>query len=458
MGFMVNQPNDQQRIDAMGADNPITELTPDGAFSGSGGAIVGGIVGGAAAVGRTAYDFLTQANKGTELTYDPQADVHQTLADQTEMSPAINDALKRTEAWARIDPRVEGTAAQTLGTAAHGITVGGLGALAGGPAGAAVTLAGTEGYSDYRENVAAGMDPTTALEKAGLTGTLAGASVFLPMSFGAAAGVKGLASALAGGVAINTGVGVAQRFLTSELLSANGYKDMAQQYRPVDANAMAADAILGLAFGGFGHLMHGADVPAAERPTADLVEQAMDARRIEANSRGGAGIPTDPAHATMDGDLQDRALGNMLRGKPADITPEEATAMVDHSIVDPERREMNEAHAEAGKTLYGDIGDMTEPPRAAVADQPYVAPEAIEAPSGPAQPGDATTAPQISPVASSMLDQLAARHPDLEIDMPDGSTVNPSQFRDAMSQNASAVAEHSKLIDAAVSCFLRVGA
>lgn len=459
MGFMANMANDSERIDAMGADNAITELTPDGLFSGTVGAVAGGVVGGATAVGRLAYDALSGLNKSTELTYDPSANVRQTLADSSTASPQMDEALKSLQEWSKIDPRTAGVGAQTLGSLAHGATVFGLGTLAGGPVAGAATMGTTEGYGDYRDSIAAGVDPTAAMEKATATGLFAAAGAALPFKFGAA-GVKGLIASVAGGASVNTGFGVANRFLSSEILSANGYKDMAEQYRPLDQQAMLADAILGAAFGGFAHLTHGADVPAAKRPTDDMVEQALDARRNDAVTRAGPGIPIDPQHSTLDGDLQDRALGNLLRGKPADISADEADAVVGNSIADPERVQLAHDYNDANLEVHGEIADFSEPARAEPAPAPYALDEQgapitkPEAPTTAAAPS-AEPAAKISPIAQEQLNQLALRHPDMDVQGPDGTTIKARDLPQALADHAEKANALGKLHDVAMACFMR---
>lgn len=455
MGFMAN---DGGRADSVGADNPITELTADGLFSGTVGAVAQGVAGGAAAVGRTAYDALSSLNKSTELTYDPSANAQQTLADPATASPQMDAALKATQEWAKIDPRTAGVGAQTLGSLAHGATVFGLGTLAGGPVAGAATMGATEGYNDYRDSIAAGVDPTTAMEKATATGLFAAAGAALPFKFGAA-GIKGLVASVAGGASVNTGFGVAQRYLSSEILSANGYKDMAQQYRPLDQQSMLADAILGAAFGGFAHLTHGSEAPAAARPTDDMVEQAMDARRQDAVTRAGPGIPIDPEHSTLDGDLQDRALGNLLRGKPADITSDEASAMVEHTIADPERVQLHNDYQDANLAVHGDIADFSEPARVEAEPEPYALNEQGEPITKPevpeGMPATATGGAAISPIHQEQLNQLALRNPDMDVEGPNGQTIKARDLPQALADHATQAASESKLHDVAMACFMR---
>ena len=464
MGFMSTMPNDQQRIDSMGADDPVLELHADNAFDGSFDALTKGVVGGAAAVGRLAYDgVLSGLNKSTELTYDPSADPHQVLADQSEQSPQINAALKATQDWAKIDPRVDGSGAQILGTLSRGATIAGMGALAGGPAGAATLLAGTEGYNDYREKMAAGVDSTTALESAALTGTLAGASTFLPFKFGSM-GVKGMLDSMAGGAVVNTGFGIAQHYLAGEILSANGYKDMAEQYRHVDGQSLAADAILGLAFGGFAHLTHGADIPVSKRPTDDVVEQAIEARRNDAINRAGPGIPVDPQHSTLDGDLQDRALGNMLRGKPADITADESAAMVEHSLADPERVQLTNDYNDANTAVHGELADFSEPARLPEQDFSFPPREAASDLAGADGVAPASPLAHLPTLHQEMLRQMIARDPDMVVPYPDlkfndgtlATREGPvSGLPDALAADYERQSRFNDLHDVAIACFLR---
>ena len=86
------------------------------------------------------------------------------------------------------------------------------------------------------------------MEQAGVAGIFSAASAFVPMKFG-----KTLAQSVIGGGAANVGLGMAQRFATSTVLQSNGYAGMASQYSVFDGEAIAADAILGHAFGALGH-------------------------------------------------------------------------------------------------------------------------------------------------------------------------------------------------------------
>ncbi|CAB5144975.1 hypothetical protein UFOVP147_42 [uncultured Caudovirales phage] len=491
MGFISNVQNDDYRVASMGSMNPITELTPDGMFSGTGEALYKGVAGGLAAVGRTATDLFAasaRANAEISIAENPFVDQQQALTalhSEPVTPPPFDESLKAVQDWAKADPRVQGTGAQVLGSTAHGLTVFGLGSLAGGPMVGAATLGGVEGYSDYRESLAAGVDQKTALEKAGLTGATAAAGAFLPMviSKGAATGLLGLAmkaevagndalatglygaskaaatastsvvAKMATGAAVNTGFGVANRYLTSSLLESAGYHDMAQQNAPLDSQAMIADAVLGLAFGGWEHVAHkvGEYVKPASRPDPALVQQSLDARRNEMQSRAGAGIPTDPHTAGLDAELQDRALGDMIRGKTTEVTPDEANTIVHGSLADPERTTLNIAFNEAGVQVHGDLADFSEPVRVEKAPEPFVAPEQQAPGAAPAAEGVA----KLSPLAAESASQLAARHPDMEVQLPNGQTVRAADLQSAIQEQIAAATSESKLHDVAAACFLR---
>jgi hypothetical protein len=491
MGFISNVQSDDYRVASMGSMNPITELTPDGMFSGTGEALYKGVAGGVAAVARTATDLLSaSARSNAELSINENPFVDQQAAltalhSEAPTPPPFDESLKAVQDWAKADPRTQGAGAQVLGSTARGLTIFGLGSLAGGPMVGAATLGGTEGYSDYRESLAAGVDQKTALEKAGLTGATAAAGAFLPMavSKGAATGLLGLAmraevagndalatglygaakaaatastslvAKMATGAAINTGFGVANRYLTSSLLENAGYHEMAQQNAPLDTQAMIADAVLGMAFGGWEHVAHkvGEYVTPAARPDLALVQQALDARRNEMQSRAGAGIPHDPIAARLDSELQDRALGDMIRGKVTEVTPDEANTIVHGSLADPERAVLNTAFNEAGVAVHGDLADFSEPVRTEKAPEPFVAPEQ----QTPAAAATAEGTPKLSPLAAESASQLAARHPDLEVQLPNGQTVRAADLQSAIQEQIAAATNESKLHDVAAACFLR---
>lgn len=464
MGFAANVKDDEYRVNTMGMQAPpLTELTPDSMFENLSGAVGSSVVGGLASAARFAGDALMTGAKYAGYGDMVQSGMFKTPEEQQQyldapaMRMPLDESLQKVQDWAKIDPRVTGSGSQIAGSVVHGVTVFGLGTLAGGPIAGAGLMAGSAGYDDYRESKAAGVDDTTALEKAGITAGFA--------ALGAIPAMGGIGSTLltkiATGAGINTGFGIAQRTATSSLLENAGYKDMANQYKALDAGSLVADAILGSAFGGWSHIHEGRATgehpKPTERPSDALVEQALETRRQELVERGGPGIPTTPEHATLNTDLQDRALGDLLRAKDPEVTAEEANAMVDNVVVDPERVQLNNDYVQAGIDAHGPIADFSEPERLPPTPkaEPVVSAEPETKPAESAPPLPEEVSKLMSPMASEQMAQLAANHPDMEVQMPDGSMVKATDLQRVMSEQFGAAQKESVLHDVAVACFLR---
>lgn len=476
MGFDLNLPEADYRVKAAGLDNIATAITPEHWYSGMFGAAGKGVVGGMASVTRAARDFGAAA-----LDFGDVYGVGTNFYEQAQGPNEFNKKLKEIEEWAKLDPRVYGFGAQVAGSTTRGLSIMFLGSLAGGPLGGAALLGGTEGYTDYLDSTAAGVDSNTALAKAALTGTVAFGGAFLPMkvsgkaalgvaalgleaevagnqalanvlykSAGAAAKMTGLTGRLASGVAINTGFGMANRYATSHLLESAGYTEMAKQYEVLDAKAVAADVVLGLAFGGWGHMEE--RLHATQRPSRDMVDAALDARRQEMIARGGPGLPTEPGAALLDSQLQDRAVSVMVREQPLEIRPEEATRMVEGVVLDPQRMELHQDWLNAWREAYGPTMDFSEPQRLPEAPPAPIEPKA---PKAPVAPAEAEPTAKMSPLMKEQMDQIALRHPDMDVTLPDGRTIKASEMPDVLAEQLQMASKESNLIEAAVGCFLR---
>lgn len=490
MGLDVFSPLEDYRQAGMGANDPATEVTPDGFFSNLGSALGKGVTGGLAAVGRTVGDFAMQAGKQEMMQgmlMNPQVTAEQ-IQELDNLQPVMpyDDQLKAVQQWSKLDPRTTGTGSMVLGQTARGLTIFGMGSLMGGVPGGAATLGVTEGYNNYLDLRDAGVDEKTAGTAAATTGAMAALGAYLPVkmtgalargTLGAAmsaeaagAGtaarslytVAGLSAAASSSIVgnaaysslVNTGFGVASRALTSSVLEAGGYPDMARQYKALDGEAMAADAVLGLAFGGWAHVEGNAARRAAPngRPPEPMVEAALDVRREEQINRGAAGIPTDPATGALDRELQDRSVAEVLQGKNPDISPQEAKQVVENSLVDPERVRLAQDIESAAKAIHGDLADPT--PAVVRPEEPAGRP-VVEAQPPAERPAGETTGPALEPTTQSMLDQLAARHPDLDVELPDGTTIKASELPQKLQQTLAQAESDSKLHDVAVACFLR---
>lgn len=490
MGLDVFSPLEGYRQDSMGAGDPATEITPDGLFSNLPGAVGKGITGGLAAVGRTVSDFAMQAGKQEMmegLVMNPQVTPEQ-IQELENLKPAApyDDQLKSVQQWSRLDPRTTGAGSMVLGQTARGLTIFGMGSLMGGVPGGAATLGVTEGYNNYLDLRDAGVDEKTAGAAAATTGTMAALGAYLPVkmtgalargALGAAmsaeaagAGtaarslytVAGLSAAASSSIVgnaaysslVNTGFGMASRALTSGVLEAGGYPEMARQYKALDGEAIAADAILGLAFGGWAHVEGNAARRATPeaRPPEPMVESALEVRREEQINRGAAGIPSDPVTGALDRELQDRSVAEVLQGKTPEIAPAEARQVLDGSIVDPEKVRLAQDIESAAKIVHGDLADPTPP---VMRPEAPAARTQIETVAPTERPAGEATGPSFEPATQATIDQLAARHPDLDIELPDGSTVKASELPQRMQQMMTQAESDAKLHDVAVACFLR---
>lgn len=322
MGFLNPGYDDDYRIQSMPG---TTDVPAAGALEGSLSAIPKGIASGFTKMYGLESD-LADSSAGKYLSYVPGFNLGNLIFDEDR---------KRGDAAAQIvgewgatgqDPRVTGTVGRIAAGTSEGLTIGATGGLVG-PWGAAALLGATEGHASYKEGVTQGLNPGAALDQATLTGLFSAAGALVPMKFGSTA----LTSILGGGAA-NVGLGAAQRGLTSAALEADGYPEQAKQYRIFDGEAMAADAILGGAFGAMGHFAH-PDSPALTSP-AD-VDVALAVSAEDHFNRSAPGIPTDPVTATLHADTMAEAIHSLANGDLPDVRPERAQQLVDNVIPDP---------------------------------------------------------------------------------------------------------------------------
>lgn len=330
MGYLNPSPDDDAHIQAM-ADGGTTELPGASGLDGLLSSIPKGFVSGVDKVQQLS-EAVGASDTGSALysafTHVPQSTIQQLAVSAQDTEK--NDAnVKAIQSWAATgqDPRVTGGIGRMAAGTSEGLTIAGLGTAAGGPWGAAVLLGGSEGYGDYLQNKANGLDEDTAQEKAGITGLAAAASAFIPVKFG-----KTALQAVVGGIGSNLMVGVASRAATAGVLNANGYTAMAQQAKVFDSQAMLADTIMGAAFGAMGHYTHGApervnpaDVDAA---AATLVENHLN--------RSAPGIPTDPEVANLHVDTMQHAIDALTNGRDVDTPSEpDARTLLGGSLPDP---------------------------------------------------------------------------------------------------------------------------
>ncbi|EQA8945473.1 hypothetical protein ACX9QK_003954 [Serratia marcescens] len=243
------------------------------------------------------------------------------------------------------DAGTTGTAGQVLFSLAE---VGGqaaAGTLLGGLPGAAATVGGLQGFSDYEKSRADGVDYGTSVEKALVTGGTAALGAVLPMSLGLRAGgavAEGVGAALSeGGTAAgaaagvvaraapdllysagtNVAMGMAQRGLSAEILRRGGYEDMARQYDVFDNQALAVDAVLGIAFGGLGRFINsrGESVAVRSAEPAEIDAALTSSSHLNYEVTASPGVPVSVLSRNAHSRAMDKAMTDALAGHPVDV-------------------------------------------------------------------------------------------------------------------------------------------
>ncbi|MBI6848636.1 MULTISPECIES: hypothetical protein [Pseudomonas syringae group] len=234
----------------------------------------------------------------------------------------------------RPDPAEVGIAGQIIGEAAAILPRAVIGAVAAGPAGAAIAAGAPAGYSRRAVSMAEGIDENTATLLGLSEGVVTGAGAILP----AAQFVKPVLGDAAIAIGANVGLGMAHRGTAAALLDSNGYAAQAAQYRAMDGTAIATDAILGAAFFGIGRA-------SMRRPTTDQVDAALTERNAQhADIDTAPGLPVDPRSAIAHQDALRAAIEQINRGE-AVVLPDNIQSATflrtpeDFSVVAPSRAE-----------------------------------------------------------------------------------------------------------------------
>ncbi|HSX86369.1 MAG TPA: hypothetical protein VLG17_00055 [Pseudomonas sp.] len=206
----------------------------------------------------------------------------------------------------RPDPASVGMAGQILGEAAAILPRTIAGALVGGPLGGAVMAGAPAGFSGKYVAMEEGVDEATATLKGLVDATTIGVGAVLP----AAKFVKPVLGDLGIAMGANVGLGMAGRGTTAELLERSGYHAQAAQYRAMDGQAIATDAILGAAFFGIGRA-------SMRRPTTEQINAALterNAQHFDVDTAPGA--PVNPRSAVAHQDALKAAVEQLSRGEP----------------------------------------------------------------------------------------------------------------------------------------------
>ena len=340
--FGFNQAQ-QNRALATAAENPIGSVRSDadffdGAFTAPFKGLYAGV---------TQADQVAWAGMDTVVSPISQA-VNDAFGVNDTSESFIKNQRKLAEQQVRAltpDAGTTGTAGQVLFSLAE---VGGqaaAGTLLGGLPGAAATVGGLQGFSDYEKSRADGVDYGTAVEKALVTGGTAALGAVLPMSLGLRAGgavAEGVGAALtSGGTAVgtaagavaraapdllysagaNVAMGMAQRGLSAEILRRGGYEDMARQYDVFDNQALAVDAVLGIAFGGLGRFINsrGENVAVRSAEPAEIDAALTSSSHLNYEITASPGVPVSVLSRNAHARAMDKAMTDALAGHPVDV-------------------------------------------------------------------------------------------------------------------------------------------
>ena len=276
--FGLNPVNQNQQLDEA-VSNPAGFNSDVGFFDNAVGAALSGLYSGLVAK----PDQLLWAGMDKIVSPIAQFVNENTLLNDTSVSYIAEQRKLAEQQVKRLTPdaATTGTAGQVL----YGLfDMGGQAVVVttlGGPVGGAAAVTSLQGFSEFERLTAQGVDFRTAQEAGLVQGITAGAGTLIPMSLGLRAGgalAEGVAAQLARtgessvrraaatavratpdiayAAGTNIAFGMAQRGLTAKTLRDGGYSEMANQYDVLDRQAIAIDAVLGVAFGGVGRFIN----------------------------------------------------------------------------------------------------------------------------------------------------------------------------------------------------------
>ncbi|NHC63176.1 lytic transglycosylase domain-containing protein [Paenalcaligenes suwonensis] len=348
----------QKRLQALRATartpEQIINQSEPGVMSGALSAIPQGVVTGVAQV----EGLIAGA---AETAYQPVLNAIESTTGITPWNP-FTSIRGQADTWAqqyKPDPLTTGMVGQVMFDVSRVMTQVGVGAAAnivtGGAAGSAMfagaaTTGAASGRATFQDMTSKGVDAGTAANIGFIDALTIGGGVMMPAAIGAKALATPFNIAGAGmsrgayyganvtyGAASNVALGAAQRGATQELLESGGYTAMAQQYAPLDAASVTAEAILGAAFGAIGAR---SGLPnAAEQAAIDASLVARDAKHTAIDTA--PGIPSDPSTAAAHSKSLDAATRQLLSGEPVNVSQ---TGITDGAFVSrPRSLEASEA-------------------------------------------------------------------------------------------------------------------
>ncbi|HDS7126853.1 TPA: hypothetical protein QH389_003900 [Escherichia coli] len=341
--FGLNPVNQNQQLDEA-ASNPAGFNSDVGFFDNAVGAALSGLYSGLVAK----PDQLLWAGMDKIVSPIAQFVNENTSLNDTSVSYIAEQRKLAEQQVKRLTPdaATTGTAGQVL----YGLfDMGGqavIGTTLGGPVGGAAAVTSLQGFSEFERLTAQGVDFRTAQEAGLVQGITAGAGTLIPMSLGLRAGgalAEGVAAQLARtgessvrraaatavratpdiayAAGTNIAFGMAQRGITAKTLRDGGYSEMANQYDVLDRQAIAIDAVLGVAFGGVGRFINSRG-EATSTPNFSPVD--IDAA-LAANAAHHAeidiapGVPINVLSRNSHIQALRKAMSDVSQGRPVDV-------------------------------------------------------------------------------------------------------------------------------------------
>lgn len=341
--FGLNPVNQNQQLDEA-ASNPAGFNSDVGFFDNAVGAALSGLYSGLVAK----PDQLLWAGMDKIVSPIAQFVNENTSLNDTSVS-YIAEQIKLAEQQVKRltpDAATTGTAGQVL----YGLfDMGGqavVGTTLGGPVGGAAAVTSLQGFSEFERLTAQGIDFRTAQEAGLVQGIAAGAGTLIPMSLGLRAGgalAEGVAAKLARtgessvrraaatavratpdiayAAGTNIAFGMAQRGLTAKTLRDGGYSEMANQYDVLDRQAIAIDAVLGVAFGGVGRFINsrGESTSAPNFSPVDIDAALAANAAHHAEIDIAPGVPINVLSRNSHIQALRKAMSDVSQGRPVDV-------------------------------------------------------------------------------------------------------------------------------------------
>lgn len=341
--FGLNPVNQNQQLDEA-VSNPAGFNSDVGFFDNAVGAALSGLYSGLVAK----PDQLLWAGMDKIVSPIAQFVNENTSLNDTSVSYIAEQRKLAEQQVKRLTPdaATTGTAGQVL----YGLfDMGGqavVGTMLGGPVGGAAAVTSLQGFSEFERLTAQGVDFRTAQEAGLVQGITAGAGTLIPMSLGLRAGgalAEGVAAQLARtgessvrraaatavratpdiayAAGTNIAFGMAQRGLTAKTLRDGGYSEMANQYDVLDRQAIAIDAVLGVAFGGVGRFINSrgesTNAPNFSPVDIDAALAANAAHHAEIDIA--PGVPINVLSRNSHIQALRKAMSDVSQGRPVDV-------------------------------------------------------------------------------------------------------------------------------------------